>query len=118
MNIFTIMHLICFVASDVGLYNRPTVPHKFNVLDKASKDKIMTGSTSGVTFSSIISQKAMGQAPSIDCPAEQHLFPVLVMMTVSSPWAGLADDTYFFSFLSLLIKVVAYIECILCTKII
>jgi len=32
------------------LYNRLTVFHEFHVLDKATKDKIMTESTSGVNF--------------------------------------------------------------------
>jgi len=34
--------------SDVGLYNRLIVFHDFHVLNKASKDKVMTGSTSDV----------------------------------------------------------------------
>jgi len=46
-----------------GLYNRLTLFHEFHVLDKASKDKVMTGSTSGCNISaSLTSQKAVIQA--------------------------------------------------------
>jgi len=38
------------MPSDVGFYNRLTVFHEFHVLDKASKDKIVIGSTAGVKF--------------------------------------------------------------------
>jgi len=66
--------------SDVALYNRLAVFHEFHVLEKASKDKVTTGSTSGVNvFSSITRQKSVVQALSItDCPAEPYLLPVLV----------------------------------------
>jgi len=48
------------------------------VLDEASKDEVMTGSTSGVNFDSIKCQKAVMQALSIiDRSAEPRL-PVLV----------------------------------------
>ena len=36
--------------SDAGLYNRVTVFHEIHVLDKASRDKVASGSTSGVNF--------------------------------------------------------------------
>jgi len=42
--------LLYTLLSDVGLYNRLTMRHEFHVLDKASKDKVMAGSTSGVNF--------------------------------------------------------------------
>jgi len=50
------------------------------VFDKASKDKVMTGNTSGVQiFASMTNRKAIMQVLSIiDCPAEPHLFPILV----------------------------------------
>jgi len=47
------------MPSDAGLYNRVTVFHEIHVLDKASRDKVASGSTSGVNFfASIISQKS------------------------------------------------------------
>jgi len=54
--------------------------HESHVLNKASKDKVMTGCTSGIQkFDSITSQKSVMQALSIiDCPVEPHLLPVLV----------------------------------------
>jgi len=36
------------LPSDAQFYNRLTVFHEFYVLDEVSKDKVMTGSTSGV----------------------------------------------------------------------
>jgi len=62
--------------SDVGLYNRLTVFHEFHVLDKASKDKVMTVNTFDVN--TLLQLPAMRQALSIDCPAELHLVTVLV----------------------------------------
>jgi len=38
------------MPSDARLYNRRTVVHKFDLIDKASKDKVMTGSTSGINI--------------------------------------------------------------------
>jgi len=68
------------MSSDVGLYNRLTVVHAFNVLDKACKDKVMTVGISDVhIFTSVTSQKAVMRALGIiDCLAEPHLVPVLV----------------------------------------
>jgi len=42
--------MLLYTPVDVGLYNRLTVFHEFHVFDKASKDKVMTGSTSDVIF--------------------------------------------------------------------
>jgi len=54
--------------------------HEFHMLNKASKDKFMTGSTSDVKkFALITSQKAEMQALSIiNCAVEPHLLPILV----------------------------------------
>jgi len=46
----TVISNIYIRSNDVRLYNRLTVFHEFHVLDKASKDKVMTESTSGVKF--------------------------------------------------------------------
>jgi len=37
-------------SSHVGLCDRLIIFHEFHVLDKVSKDKVMTGSTSSVKF--------------------------------------------------------------------
>jgi len=44
---FSVFFQFCHYLSPV-IYNRLTVFHKFHVLCKASKDKVMTGSISGV----------------------------------------------------------------------
>jgi len=43
-----IMNMWKYLPSDAWLYNRHTVFHEFHVIDKASKDKVTTGSTYGV----------------------------------------------------------------------
>jgi len=48
------------MPNDVGLHNRLVMFHKFSFFDKASKDEVMAGSTSGVKFfASVTSQKAV-----------------------------------------------------------
>jgi len=76
-------NIINIMPYDVGLYNRLAVFHEFHVLDKASRDKVMRGSTSGVKkIPSITSQKTVMQPLGIfvctDCPDEPHLLPVLM----------------------------------------
>jgi len=44
------IYIYIYKPSDAGLYNRVTVFHEIHVLDKASKDKVASGSTSGVNF--------------------------------------------------------------------
>jgi len=48
--------------------------HEFHVLDKASKDKVMTGITSGITFYNYQSKAVMQALIIIDYPVEPHLF--------------------------------------------
>jgi len=50
--IYSIGPVLVFRPSDAGLYNRVTVFHEIHVLDKASRDKVASGSrpTSGVNF--------------------------------------------------------------------
>jgi len=47
-NYLSLISVYFRLSSDVWLYNRLTLYHEFHMLDKASKDKVKKGSTSGV----------------------------------------------------------------------